>query len=377
MNYPFDDRIPEEAASAGPDLAPLLRQVYQQPVPLSDMEQKQILARVRERLLRARADLGPSPVQEQAVHPAEEAAALPLQPVPAPAVPRRLGVLRFISALAAVLVVGALIGGALLLFSHNPRSSVVTTAPAGQTYRPEAPPVTIHAEHNGLEASMTLTGGPYFLSETLAVDMTLTNHTQTTFSVEGFPADSPCESVPFLEVDGGGPPLFNFPYLGIDSCPFISSQLKPGQTFTIHHYETLTASGKLKLTEGARFLVTETDANGNQSTTDGPSPLDGYWPSVTIQVSPQVPQDYQLSFKQEGSQVSVIAPAGAQSHLLYIYYVGCQDKQGPGGTETGDAMWRPLSTTTVKEPGCPGINIHWDFAFSAPGYATVSGSASF
>ncbi len=373
MNSPlYDDRIPEEAPSTRPDLVPLLRQVYQQSAPLSDREQEQMMARVRERLLRA--DLGPAPDQEQAVHLAEEAADPPLQPVPAPTVPRRAGVLRFINALATVVVVGALIGASLLFFSHAPGSSVVTQAPPGPA--PHSAPVMIQAEHGGLEASMTLTGGPYFLSETLAVDMTLTNHTQTPFTLEGFPEDSPCGAVLTLDMRSAQPTTFQLPPHVIVPCPFGSHPLERGPTLTIHHYETLTASGQVTLTEGASFMTTQTDANGNQSTTSGPPPLDGYWPSITIDVSAQVPQAYQFSFKQEGARVVVTPPAGVQPHLLYRYSVTCQDTQGPGSTEIANSLWQPLSTTTVHQPGCPG-HIKWAFAFSAPGYATVSGSFSF
>src|SRR5712692_4041877 len=86
------------------------------------------------------------------------------------AVRRGKRIARFASMLAAVLVVAAIISASLLLFTHRPQG-VVSSLPQSAPIGPVGTPVTVHTQAGGLEASMSLTSGPYFLSELLAVDL--------------------------------------------------------------------------------------------------------------------------------------------------------------------------------------------------------------
>lgn len=359
---PLDDMLPEEREPQHAELIALL--LSHQPTPLTDNEQAEAVARVRTQLLNAQT------AWEETLHEDAESAGVDVAaqtPLPFTAKPRRSRrIVRFINALVAVLVVGAIIGASVLLFTHrSPASPAATPSPIGS-------PVTVRSQADGLEASMSLTPGPYFLGELLAVDISLTNHTHTTYALQGVGV-SACDPALHLTQAGGTAPHIAPPPIGIMSCPMMISQLKPGQTIAVHQYIPLNDSGHITLTLGARFLTTKQAPQGYPVTRPGPSPLDGHWPSLQINVHPQVPSDRTISFQLEGTHVIVTAPAGAQSHLLYTYMVDCQDFHDAGGTETGNYAWERISSNKVGLPGCPGKNLHWQFAFAAVGYAYVSG----
>jgi hypothetical protein len=209
----------------------------------------------------------------------------------------------------------------------------------------------------------------------LAADISLTNHTNTTYYV-GIPfAGSSCGYAPGITMTGGGEPHYNIPIATGHSCPpiFNSISLKPGQTVTAHKYLPLTDSGYVTLTAETTFLTRKVD-NGFEFYTPAPSPLDRHWPSVQINVNSRIPADSQLSFKLQGSHVIVTAPPGAQTHLLYLYGVWCTDAQHPGISMTGNYGWEPISKNQLSVPACGASEVHWTFAFGAPGYAVIYGS---
>lgn len=297
--------------------------------------------------------------------------------------PRRGRILRFINTFAAVLVIGAIIGASLLLFRHQPQSTSGNPAqpvstpgvPVGSPIAPHLVSVTGVYSAGGLEARLTIMAGPYFLSELLVADITLTNHSHTTYQLQGVPKSSPCDQALWVNytLTGANTAHYSFPAYGNSmSCPFTMSLFKPGQAIAIRQYIALTDSGNILLSEEARFLVTKTTPNQGKSITDGPSPLDGKWPSLHITVASRVPSNRIITLHRLGSKVFVNAPVAARSHLLYQYAVNCQDFHDPGGTASGNYNWTPV-TTTIGEPGCPGKNEQWTYAVSAPGYAIVSG----
>jgi hypothetical protein len=222
---------------------------------------------------------------------------------------------------------------------------------------------------------MHITPGPYFLSELFVADLSLTNHTQTTFTLAGPSGAGPCGAALFLAMTGGVAPNYTLPVSAEHSCPFKLTQLKPEETLTFHHFIPLSSSGDITLKPDAQFLHTQVDPNGGQSITAGKSPLDGHWPSIKIHVASRVPIDRKISLQQEGTQVQINAPAAARTHLYYIYNVTCDAFQG-GTVGTGNYAWEPIATTILHEPDCRDYgnqNIHWYYAVSAPGYAIVSG----
>ena len=276
---------------------------------------------------------------------------------------------RRLNTIAAVLVIVAITGTSLWLFrSHQPSTDGSPTSPVGT-------PVIAHVQAGGLEFFMRITPGPYFLSELFAADLSLTNHTRTTFMLFGPSEAGPCGAALFLDMIGGSAPNYTLPVSDVHSCPPMRTQLKPGETLIIHQFTPLSSSGEITLTPGANFFHTQVDPDGSQSTTPGKSPLDGHWPSIKIHVSSRVPIDRKISLQQEGTQVQISAPAAARIHLYYIYNVTCDAFQG-GTVGTGNFAWEPISTTILHQPDCGDYgnqNIRWSYAVSAPGYAIVSG----
>jgi hypothetical protein len=272
---------------------------------------------------------------------------------------------------AAILVFLVITGAAFLLFSHrvdNLYGGIPTGGPDG----PIKTPVTVQSQAGGLEASLRITSGPYFLSELLGVDVTLTNHSNKSFLLQGFATDiNYCNGVFSVTAASGGEPHYSFPVdIGFMSCPFAQTELDAGKTLIVQGYVPLTKSGQVTITPEARFLTVTKDRYGNEVTTTGSSSLNGHWPVIHINVNAKIPVDRTLSLQQQGSQITIDAPASIQSHLVYFYSVGCVGELGTNG------KWTPVATHTLQEPGCSGANKHWSFAVSAPGYAIVSGEIS-
>ena len=356
---PSDDRLPVEQMAQYEPILALLRHARQAAPSLTPDEQAHALTRVRTRLSEAE-HAGLTASQEKDI-------LLPLSAIAPDAtyshsanriITRHTRIMRYINTFAAVLVIGAIIGVSLLLFRHQSQTSIATPA------RPSGAYVTVSTQAHGLSASISITPGPYFLSELLAADITLTNHSQTTYEIAGANSCDPTLWLNLTPLSAGArhytlPPTYFF------SCALRTSQLKPGQTFSIHVYIALTDSGTVQLTENAQFLVTKTTADGI-STTSGPDPLKGHWPTMHIPVSTHIPANRAISLRQQGSKLLVIAPPAARAHLFYLYNVICSNTSG------ADDYWEPVSTT-IQEPQC-GKNVRWTYAVGAPGYAIATKS---
>ncbi len=368
-----DDRLPEENHRQQKELVTLLRKAYQAHPDLSPEEHEQILARVRGRLLQTEQALSTN--EEAPLHPVGSAYSSPFNRTSLFPQPRRGRSFReVLNTLAAMLVVGVLISGSLLVFTHlssqhHSGPGLVRSFSLGKT-------ATIVSSAGGLEMSLSLTSGPYFLSEMLAVDISLTNHTQNTYYV-GLPfVVDPCGYWPGVMVTGGNKPYYDIPIATDHSCPPLveNAPLKPGQTLTVHRYLPLTESGKQTFTAQTEFYSASSQGSNPWPSLVSP-PLEKHWPAIQISVSPTIPSASKLSFRIEGSQVIVKAVTGTPSRLVYLYGVGCQDfNNDGGGTGTGNYGWEPISTNRVNKPGCPGKNVQWVFAFGAPGYGVVTGS---
>ena len=344
----FDDRIPEEREERHKKLIALLRRGLREPVGISSPEQSQIIARVRERL-RQGDDLSPR-LEEMPVQQPGQTRSGPIVSISS----RRGHVPRFVMSLVAALVVGMLVGVSLLLF----RSSLHQNAARPPT---DATGPTAHTQVNGLQASIHLvTQGPYFLSELVSVDVSLTNHTRMPFGLDGSNRpDSSCfTSALSAQITGGSAPSYTLPTLDIAcALPMLLTTLAPGQTLAIHHHLPVTKSGEVTIMMGGM--------RGPRQA----SPLDGHWPSLRIRVDAQVPSNRVLSLHDLGAQVTIQAPPTARAHLLYMESMTC-DQYHLGGP----ADWSPLSTTVLSQPACPTAHRHWEYIVSAPGYAIVAGN---
>lgn len=362
---PFDDMLPEEQEAQQKELVALLHQAYHTSLASTDSEREQAIQRVGERLalMTDNAALpeetlpGQLNVEQTSL---EEPAAIGGRPR------RGKRAIHLLNTLAAVLVVSLLIGGSIVLFTNRQST---TAGPVGA-------PTTVQVEASGLKMSMSITPGPYFLSEVLVADMTLTNHTNTTFMLQ----EGLCFPALRLEQTGGESPHYTLPLHGnvaFLGCNEREGPLKPGQTITNQQYELLTSSGQVTLTTTAKFVKDvvikvikpgfgPVDVHGN---TPVSNPL-GYWPSLQIQVASHIPSDRLFSLHLQGSQVHINAPPVL--HLLYQYIVSCDSYNVT--IDTGNWSWEPISTRVLRIPGldCPG-NVRWQYAVSAAGYAVVAG----
>ncbi len=356
---PFDDMLPEEQEEQHRELITLLHQAYQQSLASTANAQEQAIQRVGERLAMMEDNVALS--EETLPEQLHVEQALWREPETVRGRPgRRKRAMHLINTLAAVLVVGLLIGGSIVLFTNRPQST--TAGPVGT-------PVTVRVEAGGLEMSLSVTPGPYFLSELVVADMSLTNHSHTTFMLRG--KESLCFPALRLYQIGGEGPHYTLPLHGnpvFFGCNASDSQFEPGQTITNQQYEPLTSSGHVILTAQAQFLKTE-----GGGLTYGPSPLDGHWPSLQIQVASHVPSDRLFSLHLKGSQVVVDAPPNL--HLVYRFIESCVG-DGPS-PDVGSLTWDPISTRILNVPGnlvgCPAKDVRWQYAVSVAGYAIVAG----
>lgn len=371
---PFDDSIPEEIDTPHAALVSMLRQASPRPVQLTPEQQARIIERAKQRLLsNDQAVAGDRDETEQPV------GVVGSNPVPKPhpfAARRGRRITRFASMLAAVLVIAALISASLLLFQHRQAQTI------GSFPEPVHSPsnmVTASSSVGGLEMSLSLTPGPYFLSELLAADISLTNHTDKTVYA-GIPfVGSGCGYVTGILMTSGGGPNYSISIPTDHSCPGFESStpVKSGQTLTVQKYLPLTSSGHVMLTAETQFYTSVPQPQKNVFPRSAPNPLEGHWPSTQIDVALKVPANRMISYHRDGSRVFINAPTDAQHLLQYLYSVSCQDLNDQGSTGSGNYGWQALQKNVVGEPGCPGKNVHWAFAFGLPGYGIVQGNVTF
>lgn len=376
---PFDDKdddlLPEELESQNLALTRSLSRAYQHPAQLSTPERTELVARVRDRLLLAQ----PPAQQDGSPQQAGTADSTPLNPIiPANFKPRRQRIMRFVNGLAAVLVIGAIIGASVLLFTrHTSPTNAIPSLPVGSS---DASGLTVVASStaDGLTMSLAITPGPYFLSEMLAVKVTLINNSQKNV-YPGLPfSGGSCGYYPGVEITYTGNPQFTIPIAFDHSCPYIPARpetLKPGQTISKLGYIPLQQSSQLTLTAPANFYSGPGSQQIFPGPTSVPNPFGSQGLVARIHVSPAIPANLKIPFKVQGYNAIVEAPSSARGPLLYAYSIGCQDYNNDGGsTWSGNFGWDTLTNATVRRPGCPGKNLQWSFAFAIPGYAVALGS---
>jgi len=272
----------------------------------------------------------------------------------------RIGLLIALSALP------LLLGSSCAPFKAAPFAPSVAAQPTAAEPAPSA-----ETQVGGLNARMhVVIAGPYFLRELLPVDVSLTNRTQQMVRLlePRITADLCHDSALMARLTAGSDPSVVFPPISIgfgcdDSLQTV--QVQPGETLTIHQYVPVTRSGVVTLSMQSARLCTHCP-----SATPIPYlPLDGHWPTMQLQVQPQVPQDRALTLQEQPGRVLIEAPAGAQGHLLAMQSVEC------GLTEVvNGARWWPLATNVMEEARCPTAHPTWVYIVSAPGYAIVFGS---
>ncbi|WIG61880.1 MAG: hypothetical protein OJF49_004629 [Ktedonobacterales bacterium] len=226
-------------------------------------------------------------------------------------------------------------------------------------------------EAGGLVMTLHFSPGPYFLSELVAAEMTLTNNTHSTYVFQGVPHANDCDQAIGTLLSGGKAPNYTVPTQRYISCPFMSSTLNPGQTWTITQLMPLTASGSITLTAQVGFIVSATAADGSHYQTASEGPFANHWPTLHLSVSPQIPAGYTIALHQQPDhRVRIIAPSAAR--LYWLYDVRCN--ANPGFAEQPSPTWLPITDVTLSEPACPGDHEVWAYSVGAPGYAISSGT---
>lgn len=308
-----------------------------------------------------------------------------------------------VQTLVAAMIIAALLGTTLLLVrpwfpmgGHPP--NIVPSGSIGT-------PVTVHAQAGGLEMTMQITPGPYFLSEMLAVEMSLTNRSSTTFLLQGTPHDPSPYDPPSLQelcyppltlvMNGGKSPYATTLQRNLAtalSCSgswrpvpsqLTTTQLQPTQTVTVRQYVALTSSGNITLTARGVFQKVALGQDGVVHVVSTSGPLDGHWPSLPVSVQTQVPSARLLSLHQQGTSVIIHAPPAIKDQLIYMSVFDCKNNGG-GTSHGGTIAWRNLPTPTLPEPQCgssgsggnikPDTLIVWTYVVGVPGYTLISGT---
>ena len=269
--------------------------------------------------------------------------------------------LRLVNLIAAITVVVLIISASLFLF----RSRIQTSSGA----LPQSPSeklVTVHAQVKGLDVTMQVTAGPYFLSELVEANVLVTNRSQKSVYVDRW-----CVNSPFgLETYGGGKPNYTFPDIGFFSCPPpFPYEMKPGETMKNHAYVPLTASGKVTLTMYAKLSTITRNVDGSQNIIYESAALP--WPRLSINVAEHIPPDRVITLQREGTHIAIHAPAAALTHLLYMFGDDCRDVATGGRVKSIIFSWKSVALDGLKVPDCA-KPMSWTYIISAPGYGIAS-----
>ncbi len=210
------------------------------------------------------------------------------------------------------------------------------------------------ASAHGLEITVSIRTGQYFLGEMLPVQILLRNHSTGPLSFEGAVLPGTCERSPFIMVTGGSAPRYHLPWAPLFSCPNRSPyRLNPGQTRTAILLVLLPASGQLRLTAQTSYESRAT-------------PFGTAWPSIAISVQPSAPPDRLLHLRRQSAIVSVTVRRGRLPHLLYQYLIVS------GGTRIGTRDWQPLPGARLQDPRGALAYALWRVLVTAPGYTVAS-----
>jgi hypothetical protein len=393
-NRHFDEQLPEETEE--------MQQMLQSALPsvLKADDQQAMLERVSARL------------QEHLQNPENEsnlrqgAAPLPIRPLKAHP-PQRMR--RFWAAVAAIVLVSLVSGLTFISRTYTDR-----TIPLAGENPFITDPYTVSSRAGSLDVTMSITRGPHFVSELLAVEITLKNNGQTDYPLAGTDTINLCTSAFGVVIntitDAATPATsvsYDFPiHWDAMKCPAPSpNPLKPGEQITARGYFPLTASGNVvlavRLNASSRtnsLLPSNAPASSSQSSAEistpifpAPdqsnisvlandqsqvdlsrlqlaslfSPLAGNPVSMLIKVSPDIPDDRKITLTQQGEDVQVVAPEAIRGQLLSAFYVSCAHSFGIGN-------WEKLSSSTLHKPDCDDAKREWTYVVAAPGYAIAS-----
>lgn len=242
--------------------------------------------------------------------------------------------------------------------------------------RASALPVTSESA-GGLTYTLSLTPGPYFLRELTIAQLTLTNHSHTTYQIAG---SGDCGQPLSLSLTGSGGPTYTLPLPDTPySCPLLGpGPLAPGATLHATVYLPLTVSGEATLTARVGFATITSCNSGGTCINTIKGPFAGHLPSLHLSIASTTPPDRLLTLKEtmrgETPEIMASGPSEALGSIYTLGDVSCGDRINGPYTMEGPIGWNRLRGTALGEPGCPGPNEVWAFAVAAPGYAIATGS---
>jgi hypothetical protein len=273
-----------------------------------------------------------------------------------------------------VVIAAIVLAGAEFIIHPFFSSSPPPASSGGPAITASSSPNLAKVRVNGVELALHIAvNGPYFLSELLPVDVTLTNYTGPSLTLNGLPVPSPCGSALWVMTTGGGAPHYTLPNAQTHSCPARMGGLilPTGRSLTIHFLLALADSGRITLTGQTSFMVVTPQPGGGQSISFTDGPFAGHWPSLHINVGSQVPANRKvLSLRVAEPNILVTAPSALRSQLVYIWNISCNE--GGGTMITGNYRWEALKTEKINDQWCSGTNRLWTVSVGAPGYAIVS-----
>lgn len=277
-----------------------------------------------------------------------------------------------------VVIAAIVLAGAEFIIHPFFSASLPPASSGGPAIATSSSPNLAKVRINGVELALHIAvNGPYFLSELLPVDVTLTNYAGPSLTLNGAPVPSPCGSALWFITTGGGAPHYTLPNAQTHSCPAAMGGLilPTGRSLTIHFMLPLADSGSITLTGQTSFMVVTPQSAGGQSITFTEGPFAGHWPSLHINVSSQVPANRKaLSLRVAEPNILVSAPPALRSQLVYIWNIACNE--GGGTMITGNYAWEALKTEKINDQWCSGTNRIWTVSVGAPGYSIVSLSNS-
>jgi hypothetical protein len=230
------------------------------------------------------------------------------------------------------------------------------------------------AQVNGLDLTLRIAPGPYFVRELLPVDVSLANHSNTTVYVAGHAGVNQGPAGFYIKQEGGT--ALSSPPLALAGCTFCSggpgilmpNALAPGQSMSESDHILLTASGTLTLSVGVEvYTVTRptSTASGRISSSD---PFATGRPALHLRVAAVAPANRTLRVWRMGTHLVVLGPPQALLHLEYTYTRSMPDMF------FGGESWHATPGIVIDgevPADCARCAAIWSYAVGAPGYAVV------
>jgi len=153
------------------------------------------------------------------------------------------------------------------------------------------PSIVARERGGGLELSMSVPRGPFFLSELLLVTVSLRNRSSAAVGYVGAFTPAFCNAAVDVML-AGSPPLYTPPRALLPSCPAPRPNpdgLAPGRALSVQLLVPITASGRVTMAAHMLFVTATHRDGAGVWYSSGPGPFAARWPTLTIGVTARVP----------------------------------------------------------------------------------------